>query len=224
MQVKEKAAVRKELKALYQDVWAYTVPKKDDLKVRHSSSSSLYGEITFTGLQKLIDYLKLGPRDVFFDLGSGVGKVILQIGMTTRVKKAVGIELATSRCQRAKRVLKKAEREALVKEGKCQFLNQDILKADLSEATVLYSCSTAFPMTFMRKLAAKLSALGKPFYFVTLQKMPDDCGLVHIDTLYLDMSWIRSTAVYVFIPAQIKPPLPSPSYSRTRSQKSGSYK
>lgn len=196
--IEDKAEARRVLRQLYKEVWAYTIPKDEDLKIRKAKSSSLYGEITFGSLDKIVDYLDLGEDDVFFDLGSGVGKVVLQIAMTTPVKKAIGVELSTSRHTGSKKVLAKAVKEKLVTRRNCAFLHEDILETNLSKATVIYSCSTAFPATFMKQFAKKLCALKKPIRIVTLQEFPARSGLVLIDKLSLDMSWVRKTPVYVF--------------------------
>ena len=42
----------------------------------------------------IIDELNLTPKDVFVDLGSGVGQVVAQIAGGSRVKQAFGIEIA----------------------------------------------------------------------------------------------------------------------------------
>ena len=194
----DKMEARRVLKQLYKDVWAYTIPKKENLKIRKASSSSLYGEITFGALDKLIAYLDLNEKDVFFDLGSGVGKVVLQVAMTSPVKKAIGVELSKSRFHEAVGVLDEATKEKHVARRKCEFRNENILETDLSKATVIYSCSTAFPMVFMKKLAKKLSEAKKPLRIVTTQELPERTGLVLVEKLKLDMSWARGTTVYVF--------------------------
>jgi H3 lysine-79-specific histone-lysine N-methyltransferase len=198
MMIEDKTEARRVLRRLYKDVWAYTVPKKDDLRIRKARSSSLYGEITFASLNKLLEYLDLGEKDVFFDLGSGVGKVVLQVAMTSPVKKATGVELAATRYKESMKVLDAAAKEKSVSRRKCEFRNENILETDLSKATVIYTCSTAFPMTFMKRLTKKLAEIKKPLRIVTTQELPKNSGLELVDKLHLDMSWARKTVVYVF--------------------------
>jgi len=196
--IKGKLETRRIIKELYKDVWAYTVPRTDDLKVRKASGSSLYGEITYRSVEKLLHYLKLGPKDIFFDLGSGVGKVIMQVGMTTKLTKAVGVELSETRFKSAKKALKTAANSGWIDPGKVEFRNEDILKTDLSKATVIYTCSTAFPMTLMTRLAKLLATHPRPLRIVSLQKMPATKGLHLIKKLPLDMSWARQTPVHIY--------------------------
>src|SRR5207302_804459 len=57
-----------------------------------------YGEILYPSVDSLIDYLEdLSSDDVFYDLGSGIGKVPLQFFLKTPVKKACGIEASKTR-------------------------------------------------------------------------------------------------------------------------------
>lgn len=42
----------------------------------------------------MIDQISITENDVFIDLGSGVGQVVLQIAASTKAKKCIGIEKA----------------------------------------------------------------------------------------------------------------------------------
>lgn len=56
-------------------------------------SSSMYGEMSFELIEKMINQLPIIDTDVFLDLGSGVGNVVLHMascGYT--LKECIGIE------------------------------------------------------------------------------------------------------------------------------------
>ena len=72
------------------------------------------------------------------------------------------------------------------------------MTSDLSDATVVYSCSTAFPLPFMKRLVEHLATLKKGLMFVTLQDLDPNVWFEPQDVLYLDMSWRRRAAVYVY--------------------------
>jgi Histone methylation protein DOT1. len=42
----------------------------------------------FESAETLIKELNITDKDVFYDLGCGVGKLVMQVGLTTPVKKA----------------------------------------------------------------------------------------------------------------------------------------
>lgn len=190
--------IRTILKDLYKEVWAFSIPKEDDLNVRRAKSSSLYGEITFASLEKLYEYLELGNTDVFFDLGSGVGKVVAQTALMTPVKKAIGIELSETRHKDAQKVRQKLIKLGLLDADRFQLICGDILQAKLDKATVIYTCSTAFPDHFMRALERKLAQLKQGVRLVTTRALLSEDHFSLEKKLSLDMSWSRKTPVRVY--------------------------
>ena len=59
-----------------------------------SWSPEVYGETSFDFIAQLLDTANLCHDDVFIDLGSGVGQVVLQVAASVDVKLCVGIEKA----------------------------------------------------------------------------------------------------------------------------------
>ena len=57
-------------------------------------SSQTYGETSFERLQMIIEEVLPTEDDVFVDLGSGVGQLVVHMAGGSKVKKAVGIEIA----------------------------------------------------------------------------------------------------------------------------------
>uniref|UniRef100_A0A8R1IFW7 Histone-lysine N-methyltransferase, H3 lysine-79 specific n=1 Tax=Caenorhabditis japonica TaxID=281687 RepID=A0A8R1IFW7_CAEJA len=71
------------------------VPRPSDLNNHYKSfSSETYGETNLEQMASIIDELRLGPSDVFVDLGSGIGQLVCFTSAYTKIKKAVGIELS----------------------------------------------------------------------------------------------------------------------------------
>lgn len=189
---------RRLIRQLYEDICGYTITREEDKAIRKARSLSTYGEITFASVRKIMKLFKVGKKDVVYDLGSGVGKMITQVGMTKKVKKAVGIELAQSRYEDAERVLTQVHHMGLLKTKNTKFLCGDILKTNLKDATLIYTCSTAFPCTFMDLLADKLSECKKGTKIVSLQPFDHMGKLQQIAKISLDMTWSRKVAVEVY--------------------------
>lgn len=61
-----------------------------------SWSPEVYGETSFEFISQMLDSCNLRPDDVFIDLGSGVGQVVLQVAASVSggLTKCVGIEKA----------------------------------------------------------------------------------------------------------------------------------
>lgn len=71
-----------------------------------------YGEILYPSVTKIIDYIgDISSKDVFYDLGSGIGKVPLQFFLKTPVKKACGIEASETRNNVAEAVYQKIRQD-----------------------------------------------------------------------------------------------------------------
>jgi len=75
--------------------------------------ASVYGEVLPEGVQAVLDEINtampLTAEDVFYDLGSGTGKVAIHAALVTPCRRVVGIELADTRHQHACRALKEAQ-------------------------------------------------------------------------------------------------------------------
>lgn len=183
---------------IYHEICGFEIPKTDERKVRGSKGSPIYGEITVTSTAKLFDALKINEKDVLYDLGSGVGKVVLYAGLFTKVKQAIGIELSEARHQDSLRALLRASDVKKNLDNRCQFHNADLLTIDLSKASVVYTCSTAFSREFMRTVTAFLGEFTHDFRLVSLQDLPNQRHFELIDVIKLDMSWQRKTPVHIY--------------------------
>jgi predicted RNA methylase len=189
---------RQIMNRVYKEICGFEIPKTDMAQIKQSKGSHVYGEIKHQALNKLLSYLKLNSNDVFYDLGSGVGKVVLQTGLFTKAQKVIGVELSKSRYEDALLALNRASFFDKNISHKCNFINDDLMKVDLGQASVIYTCSTAFSETFMNQITKHLSFLSQKFKLVTLQELPSEKYFRHVDTIYLDMSWTRNTAVYIY--------------------------
>ena len=118
--------------------------------------------------------------------------------MLTKIKKIVGVELSTSRHKMAKSVLNQAKAEGLLKSNNIEFCCADILKRNLDEATIIYTCSTAFPERFFNKVVNKVSEAKAGTLFISLDEAKPNKRLKKLDVLRLDMTWKRRSAVYIY--------------------------
>lgn len=189
---------RQIMNRIYKDICGFEIPKPDEKTVKSSKGSPVYGEITLTSTGRLFEYLRLNNKDVLFDLGSGVGKLILYAGLFTPVKKAIGVELSHQRHNDSLEALKRAHDFNTRLKERCHFEKADFMGIDISRASVIYTCSTAFSVDFMRKLTARLGEFDHDFRLVSLQDLPNERHFQMVDILRLDMSWQRATPVYIY--------------------------
>lgn len=130
-----------------------------------------YGEATTMGVRQLIQLLELKGLDeedrhkcdtpiIFYDLGSGAGKLVAQVFLENVVHCSIGVELSAHRHSLAEQNWSNLQKSPEAASGefhqmfttnhfmgqpKVQFLNQDILDTDFSDATHLYISSLCFP-------------------------------------------------------------------------------
>ena len=191
------------LRRLYRDedgyeLHGYELDPDDDARVRATNSSPTYGEIMPTATDRLIEHLGMRRDDVFYDLGSGVGKVVLHVAMRAPIRRVVGVELVRSRHRIARRVLDQVKAAGLARAGECELRCADFMRTPMGDATVVYTCSTAFPTPFMNELAARLARLCTGLRWVSTQDLDENPWFELEDVLRLDMSWRRKSKVHVY--------------------------
>lgn len=122
----------------------------------------LYGELTQKGTNMIIEYFKeyFNKDTVFYDLGSGLGKMVLHIGMQCKVKKSVGIEYSKERHQGAIDLQEQYAKEY----NNISFLNKSYLNQNFSDATIVYIDDTACSHRIRNRVYDKLP-IGCLFIF-----------------------------------------------------------
>ncbi|MEM2897231.1 MAG: rRNA adenine N-6-methyltransferase family protein [Candidatus Bathyarchaeia archaeon] len=91
-------------------------------------------------VRKMLELANVGPDDVVYDLGCGDGRILFTAVKEFHVKKAVGYEI---REDLYKSTLNEVQKQDLVE--RVHIINEDLFKANISEATVitLYLTTTA---------------------------------------------------------------------------------
>ncbi|KAG7351696.1 histone methylation protein [Nitzschia inconspicua] len=185
----------------------------NNIIMNSSWDPSTYGEITTTGVRQLIHAMNLHPQENridnmdddntgvhFYDLGSGAGKLILQMAMelidsntcattttTTTTVTVSGVELSSTRHEAAQRA-KETLLQLSLKPNDCdflfptttldavEFLQDDMLSVDLHRATHIYVASLCFPSWLLTNLEEKIlrECTHTLQCIATLQRFPND--------------------------------------------------
>lgn len=104
-------------------------------------------------LLDLIDQTTFAPTDVFYDLGSGLGQVVMLVHLLTGVK-AKGVEVEPAFCTFAQR---QAQALAL---PSVEFINTDARTADYSDGT-LFFMFTPFRGQLLQSVLNRLQAVAQ---------------------------------------------------------------
>lgn len=186
--------------SLYEDVCGHLSFSEKDLDQYQSANVAVtYGETSYEGIEQFIQMIPFDADDVFCDLGSGVGKMAVQVFMTTPVKAVYGIEAVACRCEPALRIaaqLKHECPELFARGRRLEFRNANFLESDIHDATIVYSCSTSFGDSLLRSAAARLKQCPKLKYIASLR--PLDCHLPLLRVASIKCDWEASTQCFLY--------------------------
>jgi hypothetical protein len=211
------AAVSQVLQAGWSQSAGFQIPQEetsvmDDEEAKVSPST--YGEITELGSRQLFYYLHLldeKEKVVFLDLGSGVGKLVVQAYMELpRLTHAMGIELSSTRHSIAERgwnsVRPDAERVRQMGDTPCQdatleLHRGDLFDLDVANVTHIYVASLCFSLEMMEKLGNKLSKEASALKCIaTLKQFPSylEETLGEPKLAFMEMTWTRPHGAQVY--------------------------
>lgn len=164
-----------------------------------SGGDPTYGEVVYDTVRYLIQELKPTSRDVFYDLGSGVGKMVVQMYLESPVKKSCGIELSATRHACAEGVKAELKSQKLLdKKRALVFIKGDFLQQNFSDATIVFMNSLCFSEEVMRSILKKLARGKNHMRVLSSQRFPDDTPFVFKKTYSWPMSWSLSTDVHLY--------------------------
>ncbi|HEB41733.1 MAG TPA: hypothetical protein ENI08_01790 [Candidatus Dependentiae bacterium] len=186
---------------LYKDKSGFGIPSEETEIIRSRGGAPTYGEISYKAVDTILNDLFITDEDVLYDLGSGVGKMVLQSYLSFPFKKVVGVELSTKRFAQSVEVKDLLEEKGLMNPKRpILFLQEDFTESDLDDATVVYLGSTCYSLDLMNTLVKKLSKLKKGLWVITLKRLPDpeEYNFTLIKEYRLPMSWSKSSPVHVY--------------------------
>lgn len=188
-----------ELEQLYSNVSGFGITSEERDTISKAGGAPTYGEILPKSVSAILEDLKLTENDVFYDLGSGVGKVTLQVYLESPVKKSVGVELSPTRHAYAMKVYGKLKDAGKLQNNRdLVFLEENIMETKIDDATVIFLCSTCFSSELMDVLAHKIKHLKKGTKILTLKDFHKPEGLKLIKTYTLPMTWTEASAVHLY--------------------------
>uniref|UniRef100_A0A915DEH9 Histone-lysine N-methyltransferase, H3 lysine-79 specific n=1 Tax=Ditylenchus dipsaci TaxID=166011 RepID=A0A915DEH9_9BILA len=127
-------------------------------------SSQTYGETSFDRMQMILDELKPKDKDVFVDLGSGVGQLVIHAAGGSLVQKAIGIEVAALPAKFAKTLEKefkkwmswfgKKHQPFELQQG--DFLDDKYRNLIMQEATIIFINNFAFQSDLETRIKQEL--------------------------------------------------------------------
>ncbi|EKE00684.1 MAG: hypothetical protein ACD_21C00293G0013 [uncultured bacterium] len=123
----------------------------------------VYGESHLPSLYDIFNEVAPKTGEIFYDWGSGSGRVVLYAALNFPFAKCKGIELlddlvdvAQTKLELFKKELPNLSDFDPNKSGEIEFIQADFTKVAVSDADVIYMASTCFDEKLMSSLAALL--------------------------------------------------------------------
>jgi hypothetical protein len=139
-----------------------------------------YGEIDLESFLALLSLAKINTNTVFYDLGCGLGKTVIACANVYSIKRAYGVECLADLLAPA---IQYAEKKSQI-----QFLNQNILATDWSDANVLFLNVATFVPESWHAIAHKLR--NQPVKtIITCGKSLEMPDTYQVRTTYVKTSW-----------------------------------
>jgi hypothetical protein len=143
----------------------------------------VYGELTKLGVLTLYNYIKnnkeITNKDVFIDIGSGLGKLILHLGIISEFKTLIGIEYSDIRYKYSKHL---QEKVGTIDKGIFIF-NKDVKDFDLSIATVVFCDNVTWDKDFCNSIWERLP---EGCHYITHKKVEK---FTHHNLIELQTTW-----------------------------------
>ncbi len=153
-----------------------------------------YGEILRNGVDSIIEkinkYKKISDKDLFVDIGSGSGKLILHTAIKSNIKTLVGLEIVPQRQRYSKYIQNKID----VGDKSVFFLEKDVRNFDLSVATIVFMNDVCFDNELSNHI---YNSLPKGCHFIT-SKFMKDCKILK-EEFTVDVSWGNKLKLFYYI-------------------------
>jgi SAM-dependent methyltransferase len=149
----------------------------------------LYGEVSLELLYALFvlppvsEYIK--NFKIFYDLGSGIGNAVISAHLTGAFTKCKGIELMKSLYETS--IL---ARKRLGKDDGVEFVNDNILNVDISEADICLFCCPTKDKKMMDEMEQKFKTLKKGSIILSLiHKFSDEKNFELLNVKMVKVAW-----------------------------------
>jgi len=163
----------------------YDLPESNEVKRSHSL---LYGETAFKTAGILLEKYTRPIDKIFYDLGSGIGNVVIRAALSEKFTKVTGIETVEERYQMSSNIFAKCL-PLLPEKTKVELIKGDFLQADFSDANIVYINAIAFNKGLMKDLQSRLAALKPGTRIIISDQQLDPKKFSQIDKTRLHMDY-----------------------------------
>lgn len=164
------------------------------------SITETYGEILYPSVNKLISTISLTEQDVFVDLGSGKGQVVIQVFLNSAIKEAYGIELLPELHNSAIAAAERLQSDFpffFHQERKISFLSGSFLDIPFTTATVAFINATCFTQSLLNELGQRIENTPSIHTVLSLRPINALKRLAFKKAIRIECSW-DSALCYIY--------------------------
>ncbi|MFC1659316.1 hypothetical protein ACFL0U_01995 [Pseudomonadota bacterium] len=188
--------VKKIINTLYSDIEGYKLYTQAKVKNHKEYKNLIYGEIPVTVLKDIFEEASC-TEGIFYDLGSGTGKLVLAANMLCNFSRCIGIEIldelhkvAVEKGTEYEKTLDDSER------GKIEFIKGDFLKHNFSDADLIVAGLPSQDPKVLDNLEKKFEELRSGIKIVTIIGFLKTDKVKEIKNKKYDFPWGKSTAYF----------------------------
>jgi len=158
-------SAKKIIDDVYSKIDGYSTSFKVRKKISYTDKTLTYGEILLDSFFNILKSVEPKENEVFYDLGSGVGKAVFAAHMLFPIKKSVGIELIPDIYLEAIKTVNNFKEKYhkqlfnINEKRKIDFINKNIFDADFSDGDVIFFHATCFPDQLMVPVSKKIGSV-----------------------------------------------------------------
>ena len=183
------------------------VASREERKASYNNStmgtSLTYGEIDFRSFGGILQRFTSTRGKIFYDLGSGTGRALVEARLLCDFDQCIGIELLNSLHKKAEKVIRDFDSSKYRKILSYSLPSRDIrvfegsiLDEDWSDGDLIFANSTCFSPDLMTRMGTKGEMLRPGAFFITFTKGLNNEAFELIEQMRLKMSWGPAT-VYI---------------------------
>ena len=190
----------KNIKNIYGTMEGYGV----NLEGYSKKFPTTYGEITVDGLKLLARaYHDIHPittypssQQVFYDLGSGIGKNVIMMASLVPTIHSTGIELVKDRHDMAMLAYQKITDKKI--KSRISLHCGSLLDYPLSDAAWIFVSNLCFPPKLNKLLATKLAKEVHATTLIACSNALDHASFHLLKTVKIPMTWDENSNVYIY--------------------------
>jgi len=179
----------------------YNIAELCQLSLTYREQQSLdnveftYGEILLHSFYQAMKAARPMPHEIFYDLGSGAGKLIHSAAILFDLRKVCGVEIQqplfdfSAELHQKLQTLSKHDARWQQQLDKVEQHLANILEFDFSDADIVFINATCFQLEHWRALEVKFKQLKQGARVIITTKYLKEPEFVTLHTQCYDMSW-----------------------------------